>query len=254
MGTLLPQQAFFSLEGQVALVTGAGQGIGEGIARRLASAGARVAVLDIIEELAERVASSLGTVGIHCDVASASSVEKAIERAHQKLGPTDILVNNAGITGRTLPLWQLDASDLDQVYAVNLKGVFLTCRAVIDSMISRRYGRIVNVASIAGKEGNPTLIPYSSTKAAVICLTKALAKEVAGKGDITVNSISPAVVRTTILDTMSPETVAYMVSKIPVGRTGTVEEIAALVHFLASREASFTTGQCYDISGGRATY
>lgn len=254
MGTLLPQQAFFSLEGQVALVTGAGQGIGEGIARRLASAGARVAVLDIREELAERVASSLGTVGIHCDVASASSVEKAIERAHQKLGPTDILVNNAGITGRTLPLWQLDASDLDQVYAVNLKGVFLTCRAVIDSMISRRYGRIVNVASIAGKEGNPTLIPYSSTKAAVICLTKALAKEVAGKGDITVNSISPAVVRTTILDTMSPETVAYMVSKIPVGRTGTVEEIAALVHFLASREASFTTGQCYDISGGRATY
>jgi 2-dehydro-3-deoxy-L-rhamnonate dehydrogenase (NAD+) len=254
MGTLLPQQAFFSLEGQVALVTGAGQGIGEGIARRLASAGARVAVLDIREELAERVASSLGTVGIHCDVASASSVEKAIERAHQKLGPTDILVNNAGITGRTLPLWQLDASDLDQVYAVNLKGVFLTCRAVIDSMISRRYGRIVNVASIAGKEGNPTLIPYSSTKAAVICLTKALAKEVAGKGDITVNSISPAVVRTTILDTMSPETVAYMVSKIPVGRTGTVEEIAALVHFLASREASFTTGKCYDISGGRATY
>jgi 2-dehydro-3-deoxy-L-rhamnonate dehydrogenase (NAD+) len=254
MGTLLPQQAFFSLEGQVALVTGAGQGIGEGIARRLASAGARVAVLDKREELAERVASSLGTVGIHCDVASASSVENAIERAHQKLGPTDILVNNAGITGRTLPLWQLDESDLDQVYAVNLKGVFLTCRAVIDSMISRRYGRIVNVASIAGKEGNPTLIPYSSTKAAVICLTKALAKEVAGKGDITVNSISPAVVRTTILDTMSPETVAYMVSKIPVGRTGTVEEIAALVHFLASREASFTTGQCYDISGGRATY
>jgi len=163
-------------------------------------------------------------------------------------------VNNAGITGRTLPLWQLEESDLDQVYAVNLKGVFLTCRAVIDSMISRRYGRIVNVASIAGKEGNPTLIPYSSTKAAVICLTKALAKEVVGQGDITVNSISPAVVRTSILDTMSPETVAYMVSKIPVGRTGTVEEIAALVHFLASREASFTTGQCYDISGGRATY
>jgi 2-dehydro-3-deoxy-L-rhamnonate dehydrogenase (NAD+) len=254
MGTLLPQQPFFNLEGQVALVTGAGQGIGEAIARRLASAGARVAALDIRKELAERVGSSLGTIGLHCDVASASSVEKAIEGVHRKLGPADILVNNAGITGRTLPLWQLEESDLDQVYAVNLKGVFLTCRAVIDSMISRRYGRIVNVASIAGKEGNPTLIPYSSTKAAVICLTKALAKEVAGKGDITVNSISPAVVRTSILDTMSPETVAYMVSKIPIGRTGTVEEVAALVHFLASRDASFTTGQCYDVSGGRATY
>jgi 2-dehydro-3-deoxy-L-rhamnonate dehydrogenase (NAD+) len=254
MGTLQPQQAFFNVEGHVAVVTGAGQGIGEAIARRLTAAGARVAALDLRQELAEQVASSLGTVGIHCDVASASSVQKAIERASRELGPADILVNNAGITGRTLPLWQLEESDLDQVYAVNLKGVFLTCRAVIKSMISRRYGRIVNVASIAGKEGNPTLIPYSSTKAAVICLTKALAKEVAGKGDITVNSISPAVVRTTILDTMSPETVAYMVSKIPVGRTGTVEEIAALVHFLASREASFTTGQCYDISGGRATY
>jgi 2-dehydro-3-deoxy-L-rhamnonate dehydrogenase (NAD+) len=254
MGTPEPQHVFFSLEGQVALVTGAGEGIGEAIARRLATAGARVAVLDIRGDLAERVASSIGAVGIHCDVASASSVEQAIERAHQELGPTDILVNNAGITGRTLPLWQLDESDLDHVYAVNLKGVFLTCRATINSMISRRYGRIVNVASVAGKEGNPTLIPYSSTKAAVICLTKALAKEVAGKGDITVNSISPAVVRTRILDAMSPETVAYMVSKIPIGRTGTVEEIAALVHFLASREASFTTGQCYDISGGRATY
>jgi 3-oxoacyl-[acyl-carrier protein] reductase len=254
MRTPVAHQAFFNLEGQVAVVTGAGQGIGEAIARRLAAAGARVAALDIREELVQRVASALGTLGIACDVASAPSVQRAIERVHRKLGPVDILVNNAGITGRTLPLWQLEESDLDQVYAVNLKGVFLTCRAVINSMISRSYGRIVNVASIAGKEGNPTLIPYSSTKAAVICLTKALAKEVAGKGDITVNSISPAVVRTSILDTMSPEIVAYMVSKIPVGRTGTVEEIAALVHYLASREASFTTGQCYDISGGRATY
>jgi NAD(P)-dependent dehydrogenase (short-subunit alcohol dehydrogenase family) len=121
-------------------------------------------------------------------------------------------------------------------------------------MLERRYGRIVNVTSIAGKEGNPTLIPYSSTKAAVIGLTKALAKEVASKGDITVNSISPAVVRTEILDTVAADTIEYMVSRIPMGRTGTIEEIAALVHYLASREASFTTGQCYDISGGRATY
>jgi len=148
----------------------------------------------------------------------------------------------------------LDEGDLDRVYAVNLKGTFLMCRAVISEMMERHYGRIVNVASISGKEGNPTMIPYSSTKAAVICLTKALAKEVVGKGDITVNSLAPAVVHTKILDTVEPQTVAYMVSKIPMGRTGKIEEIAALVHYLASREASFTTGQCYDISGGRATY
>ena len=164
------------------------------------------------------------------------------------------MVNNAGITGKTVRLWELDEADLDRVYAVNLKGVFLMCRAVIPEMLAQGYGRIVNVASIAGKEGNPTLIPYSSTKAGVIALTKALAKEVAGKGNITVNSISPAVIRTKILDTIAPETVQYMVSHIPMGRTGKIEEIAALVHFLVSSEASFTTGQCYDISGGRATY
>jgi len=193
-------------------------------------------------------------VGAFCDVSSATSVRQAIEEVQRKLGPIQILVNNAGIAGRTLPLWELEENDLDQVYAVNHKGVFLMCRAVISGMLSRRYGRILNVASIAGKEGNPTLIPYSSTKAAVIGLTKALAKEVAGKGDITVNAISPAVIRTKILDTIAPETIQYMVSRIPMGRTGTIEEIAALVHFLVSREASFTTGQCYDISGGRATY
>ena len=247
-------QDFFSLEDQVAIVTGGGQGIGEGISQRLAAAGARVAVLDLKEDLARSVAQSIGGVGVECDVASASSVEQAFREARRQLGSIDILVNNAGIAGRTLPLTELDEHDLDQVYAVNLKGVFLTCKAVIGEMLERRYGRIVNVASIAGKEGNPTLIPYSATKAAVICLTKALAKEVAGKGDITVNSISPAVVHTKILDKISKSTVDYMISKIPMGRTGKIEEIASLVHYLASREASFTTGQCYDISGGRATY
>jgi len=245
---------FFSLEGQRAIVTGGGQGIGEGIARRLHAAGARVAVLDVREDTAQAVAESIGGLGLQCDVTSAPSVENTIGEVRRQFGPVDILVNNAGITGRTVPLWQLDESDLDRVYAVNLKGVFLMCRAVISEMLERRYGRIVNVASISGKEGNPTMIPYSSTKAAVICLTKALAKEVAGKGDITVNSISPAVIQTKILDTIAKETVDYMVSRIPVGRTGKIEEIAALVHYLASREASFTTGQCYDISGGRATY
>jgi 3-oxoacyl-[acyl-carrier protein] reductase len=250
----MSQQDFFSLDGRVAVVTGGGQGIGEGIAQRLHAAGARVAVLDINMAAAEAVAQSMDGIGLQCDVTSSASVEKAIQEVRRQLGPIDILVNNAGITGRTLPLWQLDEAELDRVYAVNLKGTFLMCRAVIAEMMERRYGRIVNIASISGKEGNPTMIPYSSTKAAVICLTKALAKEVVGKGDITVNSIAPAVVQTKILDTVEPQTVAYMVSKIPMGRTGKIEEIAALVHYLASREAAFTTGQCYDISGGRATY
>lgn len=245
---------FFSLQGQVAVVTGAGQGIGEGIATRLSEAGARVAILDTNRAAAEEVALRLKGVGLHCDVSSSPSVQQAMQEVERQLGPIQILVNNAGIAGRTLPLWELEESDLDQVYAVNLKGVFLTCRAVIPAMLAQGYGRILNVASIAGKEGNPTLIPYSCTKAAVIGLTKALAKEVAGKGNITVNAISPAVIRTKILDTIAKETVQYMVSRIPMGRTGTIEEIAALVHFLVSREASFTTGQCYDISGGRATY
>jgi 2-dehydro-3-deoxy-L-rhamnonate dehydrogenase (NAD+) len=247
-------QPFFSLEGQVAVVTGGGQGIGEGIARRFAAAGARVAILDLQQDLARSVAEAVGGAAVECDVASRASVDKAIAEVRRQLGPISILVNNAGIAGRTLPLTELDESDLDKVYAVNLKGVFLTCKAVIGEMLERRYGRIVNVASIAGKEGNPTLVPYSATKAAVICLTKALAKEVATKGDVTVNSIAPAVVHTKILDTLAKSTVDYMVSRIPMGRTGKVEEIASLVHYLASREASFTTGQCYDISGGRATY
>ncbi len=238
----------------MAVVTGAGQGIGEGIAARLGQAGAHVAILDTNRAAAEEVAGRLKGLGLLCDVSLASSVKQAFKEVQKQLGPIQILVNNAGITGRTLPLWELEEGDLDQVYAVNLKGVFLTCRTVIPGMLAQGYGRILNVASIAGKEGNPTLIPYSSTKAAVIGLTKALAKEVAGKGNITVNAISPAVIRTKILDGIAKETVQYMVSRIPLGRTGTIEEIAALVHFLVSREASFTTGQCYDISGGRATY
>lgn len=244
----------FRLDGQTAAVTGAGQGIGEAIARRLAEAGARVAVLDLQAKAASDVASEIGGLGFECDVTSYGSVERTFRELERKLGPVSILVNNAGIAGRTVPLWELDERDLDDVYAVNLKGVFLCAKAAVSGMLERRYGRILSVASIAGKEGNPNMIPYSSTKAAVIGLTKALAKEVAGKGDITVNCIAPAVIRTKILDGMKPETVQYMVSRIPLGRTGTLDEVASLVQYLVSREASFTTGQCYDISGGRATY
>jgi len=250
----MSEKTYFRLDGQIAAVTGAGQGIGEAIARRLAEAGARVAVLDLEAKTASTVAGEIDGLGLECDVTSSGSVERAFQEIERKLGPVSILVNNAGIAGRTVPLWELSERDLDDVYAVNLKGVFLCARAVVNGMLERRYGRIVSVASIAGKEGNPRMIPYSSTKAGVIALTKALAKEVAGKGDITVNCIAPAVIRTKLLDTVAPETVEYMVSRIPMGRTGTLDEVASLVQYLASREASFTTGQCYDISGGRATY
>jgi 2-dehydro-3-deoxy-L-rhamnonate dehydrogenase (NAD+) len=245
---------FFSLEGQVALVTGGGQGIGAAIARRLSRAGARVAVFDANAEHAAAIAVELKGVACQGDVRSETDVASAIAQVESALGPPSIVVNNAGITGRTDLSWNLAVDEVRNVLDVNVIGPFLFCRAVVPGMLERGYGRIVNVASIAGKEGNPTLLPYSASKAAVIALTKSLAKELAGKGDVTVNAISPAVIHTPILDGMAPATVAYMVGKIPMGRVGTVDEVAALVHYLASSEASFTTGQCYDISGGRATY
>lgn len=245
---------FFDLSGQVALVTGAGRGIGAGIAARLARAGAKVAIFDAVRDAAEAVANELGGLAVVGDIRSEGDVGAAIARVEEALGPLSILVNNAGITGRTDLGWNLSVEDFQSVFDVNALGTFLTCRAAIPGMLARGYGRIVNVASIAGKEGNPTLLPYSASKAAVIAMTKSLGKELAGKGDVTVNAIAPAVIRTLMLDGMAPATVEYMIGKIPMGRTGTIDEVAALVHYLASREASFTTGQCYDISGGRATY
>lgn len=245
---------FFSLQGQLAIVTGGGRGLGEGIARRLHAAGARVAILDLNEAAAKSVAESFGGLAVKCDVSSAESVREAVSAVQRDLGVVTLLVNNAGISGKAAYLWELDENEIDRLYAVNLRSVYLMCQAVIQGMLEKRYGRIVNVASIAGKEGNPKLLAYSSTKAGVICLSKSLAKEVASRGDITVNSIAPAVVQTHLLDTVPQETIDYMVSRIPLGRTGRIEEVAALVHYLVSSEASFTTGQCYDISGGRATY
>jgi 3-oxoacyl-[acyl-carrier protein] reductase len=242
------------LEGRVALVTGGGQGIGEAINRRLASAGARVAIFDLRLENAKRVANSINGVALVGDVANEADVAKALVEAERQLGPLDILVNNAGITGKAGRTWELSRDDMERVLAINLVAPFLWCRAVMPGMLKRGYGRIVNIASIAGKEGNPTLGPYSASKAGLIALTKSLAKEVAGQGDITVNAISPAVIATPILEGLPQSTIDYMVSRIPMRRTGKPEEVAALVHFLASAEASFTTGQCYDISGGRATY
>jgi 3-oxoacyl-[acyl-carrier protein] reductase len=245
---------FYRLDEKVALVTGGGRGIGEAISRRLAAAGARVVIFDLLPAPAEMLAVAIGGHFVVGDVTSSTDIGRAVKETKQALGPVDILVNNAGIGGRVAPVWELEQADLERVLAVNLVAPFMWSKAVVPGMLERGFGRIVNVASVAGKEGNPNLAPYSASKAGLIGLTKSLAKELAGKGDITVNAISPAVVRTPLLDTVPQATIDYMVSRIPMGRTGRVEEVAALVHFLCSQEASFTTGQCYDISGGRATY
>jgi 2-dehydro-3-deoxy-L-rhamnonate dehydrogenase (NAD+) len=176
-----------------------------------------------------------------------------VEEVIGRTGRIDILVNNAGIAGRAAPIWEQTDDDWNRNLAINLTGVFYFCRAVVPHMRSRQYGRIVNIASIAGKEGNPRMVAYSASKAGVIGLTKSLGKELATEG-ICVNAVSPAVVQTQILDQLTPEQNAYMTEKIPMRRTGKPEEIAAVVHFLSSPDCSFVTAQCYDASGGRATY
>ncbi len=244
-----------SLDGRVAIVTGGARGIGYAVATRLVADGASVAIADIDADAASQAAQNLGkrAVGLRLDVTDEEQWAAGIDSIEAVFGPISILVSNAGIAGRAVPTWELSVAEWQQVIAIDLSGVFIGCRAVLPGMIERGYGRIVNIASIAGKEGNPNAVPYSAAKAGVIGLTKAIAKEVATKG-IIVNAITPAVIETDILKQLTDEHVAYMTSRIPMGRVGQPEEVAALVRFLCSDEVSFSTGAVFDISGGRATY
>jgi 3-oxoacyl-[acyl-carrier protein] reductase len=245
------------LSGRNAVVTGGAQGIGRAIAERFLESGAAVAIWDRDLARAQKTARELANRGriaaFAADVADYAAVERARDETQQTLGRIDILVNNAGIAGPNVTTWDYPLEAWRAVMAVNLDGPFHCCRALAPGMIAQNYGRIVNIASIAGKEGNPNAPAYSASKAAVIALTKSLGKELAAY-DIAVNCITPAAARTAIFDQMTQQHIDFMLSKIPRGRFVTVQEIAALAAFCASAECSFTTGAVFDISGGRATY
>jgi 3-oxoacyl-[acyl-carrier protein] reductase len=237
-------------EGRTAIVTGGASGIGAGIARRLAAEGAKLSLWDMDEA---GLARSGAAHTVTLDVTDPDAVHRAAQATAAALGKIDILVASAGITGPNHPTWEYPVAAWDKVIDINLKGVFYCNRAVVPFMQANGYGRIVNIASIAGKEGNPNASAYSASKAGVIGLTKSLGKELATT-EIRVNCVTPAAVRTPIFDQMTTQQVDWMLSKIPIGRFGEIDEVASLVLWLASAECSFSTGAVFDVSGGRATY
>jgi 2-dehydro-3-deoxy-L-rhamnonate dehydrogenase (NAD+) len=235
----------YDFAGRTALVTGGASGIGAATAARLRASGAEVAVFD--REPVE------GYVSVTGDISSSADVNSAVAQVERDLGRIDVLVNSAGVPGESLRTVDVSDEEWQRVFGINANGSFYMCRAVLPGMIERSYGRIVLVASIAGKEGNPMAGAYSASKAAVIAMTKAIGKDVAGSG-VLVNCIAPAVIETPILAGLSQHHIDYMVERIPLGRVGRADEVAALICFLASEELSFSTGATYDISGGRAVY
>jgi 2-dehydro-3-deoxy-L-rhamnonate dehydrogenase (NAD+) len=241
------------LKGRHAVVTGGASGIGFAIAQRLAACGATAMIWDLDEKAGRTAAAALSGRSVVADVTEWDSVANAVQETLKAVPAIDILINNAGITGPNLTLWDYPLDAWKQVFAVNTHGVFHCCRAVVPLMRERNYGRIVNIASVAGKDGNPNASAYSASKAAVIALTKSLGKELADTA-IRVNCVTPAAVRTPMFAQMTQAHIDYMLSKIPLGRFGEPHEIAALVAWLASEECSFSTGAVFDLSGGRSTY
>ena len=245
------------LHGRVAVITGGAQGIGHATAQRMLASGARVVLWDIDSaRLAQAVATlaPLGDVSSDAlELTDDAAVAAATAAVQARCGRIDILVNNAGITGGNAPTWELDPAVWRRVVEVNLIAPFLACRAVVPGMVAQGYGRIVNIASVAGKEGNPNASHYSASKAGLIGLTKSLGKELATKG-VLVNAVAPAAARTAIFEQMAPKHINFMLGKIPMGRLVTVDEVAAMVCWLASEDSSFSTGAVFDLSGGRATY
>jgi NAD(P)-dependent dehydrogenase (short-subunit alcohol dehydrogenase family) len=241
------------LNGRCAVVTGGAQGFGRAIAERFIASGAKVAIWDFDSSLAEKTAKEIGATTFKVDVSDLAAVEKTRDETLQALGKIDILVNNAGIAGVNATVWETDLEEWRKVLRINLDGPFICCKAVVPQMIRQKYGRIVNIASIAGKEGNPNAAHYSASKAGLIALTKSLGKELA-QHDILVNAVTPAAAKTAIFDQLTQQHIDFMLSKIPKGRFVLVEELAAMVAWLASEDCAFSTGAVFDISGGRATY